>query len=894
LNANRPFDSWSVRTSKFVESITPAVRISSEIMIHDFRFACRQLIKAPGFAIAAILVLALGIGANTAVFSLVHTMLFAPPGYAQPHELVQVFSQDKKNPKSFRAFSYPTLTDIRAQNSVFSGVAAHNVGMVGLGEKGNTRRVFADVVSSDYFAVLGVTPLRGRVFLPEEETPGRDAHVAIVSYSYWARHNLDPSILGSQILINGRSCTVVGILPQTFTGTMMVFSPEVWMPLSAYDSIANNFATEKSKPLASRDGEHLLLIGRFKPGMTAMTAEAALKTLAANLEKAFPVEQKDQTFTTAPVSRFSISDDPPDDSNMAAIAPLLMGMAAIVLLVACLNLANMLLARGTARRKEIALRLALGGSRWRIVRQLLTEGLLLALLGGVGGLMLGIWCSGLLARSLSSLMPLDVVWNGGPSLPVLVVTFGFCLLGTVCFALGPAMKLSRSSVIEDLKEHAGEDVVRRRWRFLPRNPLVVAQIAFSLALLTAAALFIRGANKAATFETGLHAEKDLLLEVDASLSGAPQSQVQQTYRALSDRLATLPGVQHVSISATAPFGMLSLGKAIQRAGVHVAPDGKPSNAAEGLAYKTRFHSVGADYFASVGLPILRGRAFSVNESTQGEGPAVAIIDEALARKLWPDGDALGQRIQYADDNAPRAKGDSPDSMGISQGGKGNIKTGEAIEVIGIVPSTRGALFERQPRGSIYVPFARGFQSAAYFFLQCPGLTKDNVAQMADAIRRSVREVDPTLPVLSLKTYPQHVDSNLQLWTVRAGATLFTVFGGLALTLAIVGVYGVKAYSVARRTREIGIRMALGARPSTVQWMILREGSFMLAGGVLIGLLLAVATGKLLSGMLYQVGTLDPVAFSMAPLLLAAATFLATWLPARRATRISPMTALRTE
>ena len=441
-------------------------------MIHDFRFACRQLIKAPGFAIAAILVLALGIGANTAVFSLVHTMLFAPPGYAQPHELVQVFSQDKKNPKSFRAFSYPTLTDIRAQNSVFSGVAAHNVGMVGLGEKGNTRRVFADVVSSDYFAVLGVTPLRGRVFLPEEETPGRDAHVAIVSYSYWARHNLDPSILGSQILINGRSCTVVGILPQTFTGTMMVFSPEVWMPLSAYDSIANNFATEKSKPLASRDGEHLLLIGRFKPGMAAMTAEAALKTLAANLEKAFPVEQKDQTFTTAPVSRFSISDDPPDDSEMAAIAPLLMGMAAIVLLVACLNLANMLLARGTARRKEIALRLALGGSRWRIVRQLLTEGLLLALLGGVGGLMLGVWCSGLLARSLTSLMPLDVVWNGGPSLPVLAVTFGFCLLGTVCFALGPAMKLSRSSVIEDLKEHAGEDVVRRRWRFLPRNPLV--------------------------------------------------------------------------------------------------------------------------------------------------------------------------------------------------------------------------------------------------------------------------------------------------------------------------------------------------------------------------------------------------------------------------------------
>jgi predicted permease len=879
---------------KLFESVSLSSAISLEIMIQDFRFACRQLTKAPSFAIAAILVLALGIGANTAVFSLVNTMLFAAPGYAHADELVQVFSQDKKNPKSYRAFSYPTLSDIRAQNSVFSGVAAHNVAMVGLGEKGNTRRVFADIVSADYFAVLGVSPLQGRVFLPGEEVPGRDAPVALVSYSYWARHNHDPSTVGSHIQINGRSFTVIGILPKTFTGTMMVFSPEVWVPLSAYESIANNFATEKNKPLASRDGEHLMLIGRLKHGMSAITAEPALKTLAANLEKAFPVEQKDQTFTTAPVSRFSISDDPPDDSQMAAIAPLLMGMAAVVLLVACLNLANMLLARGTARRKEIALRLALGASRWRIVRQLLTEGLLLALLGGAGGLMLGVWCSGLLARSISHLMPLDVVWNGGPSLPVLAVTFSFCLLGTICFALGPALKLSRSSVIADLKEQAGEDVVRRRWRFLPRNPLVVAQIAFSLALLTAAALFIRGANKAATFETGLHAQNDLLLEVDAGLSGAPQSQVQQSYRILSDRLAVLPEVQHVSISATAPFGMLTLGKAIQRAGVHVAPDQKPSTAAEGLAYRARFNSVGADYFATVGLPILRGRAFSVNEATQGDTPPVAVIDETLAKKLWPDGDALGQRIQYAEDNAPRAKGDGGDNMGISQGGKGNIKTGDGIEVIGVVPSTRAALFEREPRGSIYVPFARGFQTAAYFFLQCPGLRKQNAPEIADAVRRAIREVDPTLPVLSLKTYSQHVDSNLQLWTVRAGATLFTVFGALALLLAIVGVYGVKAYSVARRTREIGIRMALGARPETVQWMILREGSFMLAGGIVIGLLLAIATGKILSGMLYQIGALDPVAFSTAPLLLAIATLLATWLPARRATKITPMTALRTE
>src|SRR5689334_14538539 len=660
-------------------------------MMHDFRFAFRQLIKAPGFTFAAVLVLALGIGANTAVFSLVNTLFFAPPAYTKPHEMLQIFSQDRNDPKKFRGFSYPTYRDIREQNTVFSEVMAFNLALIGLGQKGDTRRAFAAVASSNYFSVFGVPLARGRAFLPEEET--RNAPVAIVSYSYWQKHNLDPTVLGSEVLINGRAFTIVGIAPKGFTGTLQILSPEVWLPLSVYDQVANDFGAKDKSTMEDRNGTQLRIVGRLKPGMSAAATEPALEGLAANLEKAYPVEQKNQTFMTAPLSRISVSTNPATGKGVKSIAPLLLGMAVLVLLVACLNLANMLLARGTARRKEIAIRLALGGSRWRIVRQLLSEGLVLALLGGVGGLVLGLWSSGLLVASMRRLMPFDIVWSSGVHPAILAATFGFCLLGTLMFALGPALKISRGVLVTDLKEHAGEDVMRRRWRFLPRNPLVVVQIAFSLALLTAAALFIRGANKAARFETGLHAEKDLLLEVDASLSGAPQSQVQKTYRALSDRLARLPGVQHVSISATAPFGMLSLGKAIQRAGVHVAPDEKPSSAAEGLAYRTRFYSVGADYFASVGLPILRGRAFSVNESTQSEGPAVAVIDETLARKLWPDADALGQRVQYADDNAPRAPGEG-DNMGISQGGKGNIKTGQAIEVIGIVPSTRGALFER--------------------------------------------------------------------------------------------------------------------------------------------------------------------------------------------------------
>jgi predicted permease len=864
-------------------------------MIDDLRFAFRQLCKAPAFTIGAVLVLTLGIGANTAVFSLVHTMLFAPPGYARPNELVQIFSQDTKNPKSYREFSYPTLLDIREQNSVFSAVAGYNVAMVGVGEKTNTRRTFASIVTANYFDVLGVAPVVGRVFTADEDEPARVASVAVVSYGYWTRHNRDASVLGSEILINGRPYTIIGVLPKTFTGTLAVLSPEVWLPLSAFKFLATNTTNDPTQTLTSRVGQVLLPIARLKKGVTAPAAGAALKTLATNLERAYPVEQKEQTFVTGPISRFSISDDPPDDSDFTAIAPFLLGMAAVVLLVACLNLANMLLARGTARRKEIAIRLALGASRWRVVRQLLTEGLLLALLGGAAGLAVGLWASRILALSMHNLLPIDLVWNAGPNLPILAMTFAFCLLGTITFALGPALKLSRNSVIGDLKEHAGDDVIRRRWRFLPRNPLVVVQIAFSLALLTAAALFIRGANKAAYLDTGLHVDNDLLLEVDASLGGLESGQAEQLYRALSDRLAALPGVQHVSVAAAAPFGMVSLGRAMQRAGMHVRKDDKPGTAAEGLAFSSRFNAIGADYFAATGTPLLRGRNFTVSEGTRADSPAVAIIDDALARKLWPDGDALGQRIQIAADDAPRAKrDDGGGDMGISQSGRGNLKPEQPIEVVGIAAVTRGSVFEKKPRGTIYVPFARGFQNNVFFFIKFSSLNKTTVPNLADAVRRAVRETDPTLPVLSLKTFPQHLQSNMQLWIVRTGATLFSVFGGLALALAIVGVYGVKAYSVARRTREIGIRMALGAQREEVQWMIVREGIVMLGGGVAIGLLLAAATGRILSGMLYQVGALDPIAFSAAPLLLGAATLIATWLPARRATRISPMTALRAD
>ena len=848
-------------------------------MIQDFRFALRQLVKSPGFNFAAVVVLALGIGANSAVFSLVQTLLFQPPGYADHTQVVQLFSQDKKNPQTFRSFSYPTFRDIREHNTVFTDAMAYTLAMVGIGERENTRRVYASVVSSNYFSVLGVAPVHGRAFLPEEETPGRNAPVAIVSHGYWKRHGGQPTLLGSEMVINGRRFSIVGIMPEGFTGTMHIFGSEVWLPLSVYDIVANEFHAADNSSLGTRAGKHLNVVGRLKAGMTAASAAPALTQLAANLEQAYPFEQKDQTFIAGPLPRFDTSARPSDDdAAITAFGTLIIGMASVVLVVACLNLAAMLLARGAARRKEIAIRLAVGASRARIVRQLLTEGLLLAVLGGLVGLLLALWSSDLLIASLGPLLPFDIAWQSGPSVSTLAATFGFCVLATFAFAFGPALKLSRGATIGHLKENAGEDIVRRRWRFLPRNPLVAVQIACSLALLTAAFLFIRGAARAASVETGLNPGESFLLELDASLSGYDRPRARQLYSTIEQRLAALPGAEKASISATVPFGMVRLGKRVQPTGATPSQD---AGATDSQALRVNFNSVGADFFRTAGLPLLRGRTFTAAEAAQPGGPAVAIIDEVLAKKLWPAGDALGQHIQFAGANTAPA---------IPQSGE--INPGEPIEVIGIVPPVRSGVFEKQPAGALYLPFARGFQNNAFFYVRLRSAGSE--AATADLLRRTVRDIDPALPVLSVKSFTQHLDDNLELWIVRAAAALFSVFGGLALGLSVIGLYGVKAYSVARRTREIGIRMALGAQRGTVQWMILREGAAMLVAGLALGLLLALATGRIVSSMLYEISSLDPIAFTIAPLLLSAAALLATWFPARQATRISPMAALRTE
>jgi len=865
-------------------------------LLQDLKFSLRLLAKTPGFTLAAIAVLALGIGVNTGIFSVVHAFVFSARPFPKSAEIVQLYTQDTKNPKDYRLFSYPTYRDLRDQTGTFSGLLAHNLAMVGIGEGAGSRRSFVGIVSSNYFDVLGVQLIRGRAFTMAEEAPGSASPVVIASHLYWKKTGFDPNFLGSTIRVNERPYTVIGIAPEGFTGTMMLFGPELYFPLSLLDLLSNDFQTEVKRTLEQRDAYSIFVVGRLAPGVSLDAANAALKGTAANLEQAWPVEQKDKTFLAGPLPRLSTSDGPASEGELAIVGFLLLGMSGIVLLIASLNLANMLLARGAARRKEFAIRLALGGGRGRLVRQLLTEGLVLALAGGTIGLALALWSSDLLMGSLGVLMPVTIFYSSAPSAAIVGATLGFSMLATCFFALGPSLKLSRADVLTDLKEQAGEDTVPHRRRWLPRNPLVVAQIALSLALLTCAGLFIRGALKAGGADLGFEAENTVIVEADASLGGYDEARGLQLYRNAVEKLAAIPGVQSASLASTVPFGFISLGRPVQRAGLRPAKDAKPSTAADGLAYDARYNSIGADYFPALGLRVLRGRAFTAAECEQPGAPKVAIIDEALAKLLWPEGDALGQRIQYADADAARAPGGAAGGGAVSASQSIAAKREDTgtIEIVGIVPTIRTSLFSQNKGKAIYVPFAQGYQSTVQFHVRPAGTAPGAAAALIDAVRREIREAAPGLPVFKVRTFRQHLDSSADLWITRIGALLFSLFGGLALLLAVVGLYGVKAYSVTRRTREIGIRMALGAEPGAVQRMILREGLVMTLTGGGLGLLLAFGLGRLCAGMLYDVSPMDPLTFTLAPAVLFVTAMVACWLPARKATRVSPLKALRSE
>lgn len=856
-------------------------------LLQDVRHSIRLLFKNPGFSLTAILVLALGIGANAAVFTLVNTLFFRPlVGSGRPGQIVGIYSHDKTRPDSYRGFSYPAYADIRDRNRGFSQVMAFTLSFVGIGEGDATRRTFASTVSRNYFTTLGVDLIAGRTFSDEEERPDSKLAVAIVSYQYFKSHGGDLGMLGKTVRVNSRPFTIVGIAPRGFTGTSALVAPEVWLPIGANELVENDFMREGNVPssLADRRNEALMVVGRLKPGLTVEAAAPSLKLLSSQLEKAYPAENKNQLLTAQKLPRVSISTSPTTDGDVGASFGMLMGMAAIVLVVACLNLANMMLARGSARRKEIAMRLALGGGRGRIVRQLMTEGMVLSLLGGAFGLLLGYWGVNLLVATLLPLSPVPIAFDGSPDARVMVVTVAFCVLSTLVFGLGPAWKLSRTNVVPELKEQIGEDTRKRlRW-FSARNLLVTTQIALSLGLLTTAGLFTRGAMKAGQADPGYSYDRQLLVSVDTSLAGYSEAQGRDIYRRLMDRMRAIPGVKSASFASVVAFGGMTEGKTVQKAGTPPGrgKDGRPAGV-QAVSY-----IIGSDYFGTLGLKVLRGRDFTAAEEQDAGAPPVAIIDEPLARLLFGHENPVGQQIQFP------AKGDSLPVSGNGIVLNDDRDQRQVMEVVGLVPGLRHELFDKGPVAHIYVPFGRQFRSGMNVHLRLASATPGADARMLQVVRQEIRAVDDRLPVLGLQTMAHFRDSSVLYWVVKAGAWLFAVFGLVAVFLAVVGLYAVKAYVVARRTREIGIRIALGSTPRDVLWLVLKEGLVLTAVGLAVGFWIAAGIGLLVGSALYEVSAFDPVVFIVAPLLLASASLAACYLPARRATRIQPTVALRTE
>jgi predicted permease len=838
----------------------------------DVRYGIRTLAGKPGFTLAGVLVLALGIGANSAVFSLINAFLLKPLAVQKPEELAGLYSRDTRHPDAYRAFSYPNYVDIRDNNQAFSSLAALNMALVGIQEGDSTRRALATVVSSNYFSTLGVTLLKGRAFLPVEENPG-GALTAIVTYPFWEKKGKDPELVGKQVRINGHLFTIVGITPQGFTGTMALLSPDIFVPLSAYGMVMNDF-DGKVKPLAARDNHALIVVGRLRPGIAPQAADATLAVTASGMEKAYPSENNNQTLLVQPLARLGVSTRPQTDGMLRVPATMLLSLSGVVLLIACLNLANMMLAKGTARRKEIAIRLAIGGSRRQIVRQLVTEGMLLALLGGAAGLLVAAWSTTLLLQSMAKLVPLDIIYDARPDTRVLGFTLSFCVLSTVVFALFPAWKLSKPDVWVDLKENTSEDVAGRGRRLFSRgNVLVIAQLALSLAMLTATGLFVHSAVRASNIHPGFSLENEVLAEVDASLIDYDEARGSQLYKALKERLRSLPGVQSVAIAATVPFGMTQLGKSLTPSGTAVSKDHP--------ALEARYNIVSEDYFQTLGVPLLRGRSFTAMESSQGSKSSVAIIDRLAADKLWPSGDALGKHVQLDAD-------------------KGDGKQARDVLVVGVVGNIRESILGGQMQPHLYVPIGQEYQSNVQFHIRVAGGARvagggpEEENRMLETIRHGIVATDQQLPILTLQTMRGHLEASDEIWIVRTGAHMLEIFGGVALLLAVIGLYALNAYTVARRTREIGIRMALGADARSTLQMILGEGLKVILVGLGVGMLLAIGLGRVLAGFLFDVQGLDPLVLGAAPVVLALVALFACYVPARRAARVDPMIALRYE
>lgn len=824
-------------------------------LLKDLQFGLRLLSRRPAFATLAVLSLGLGIGVNTAMFSIVNAVLLAPVPVHEPERLVEIYTSQAAD-MPYLTTSYPDLLDVRSSVDALSGLAGHGL-VRALYRRGQDRAelVMGAVVSDNYFDVLGVKPARGRSFTPEENRTELTHPVAIVSHGFWQRRlGGSQSVLGQRVELSGVEYTIVGVAPAEFTGTIPGLAPEFWTPLMMVEKLNfNGIQSQGPSPgntrLEQRGNRWLFVTGRLAPGRTVEEARAQVETAVARLAHEYPDVDKDLKASLLPAR--SVRFHPMVDGMLTPAAALLMAAVGLILLIACANVANMLLARAAARRREIAVRLALGAARGRVVRQLLAESLALAILGGTAGLTIAFWTSRLLV-ALQPTLPIPLAFHFGLDVGVLFFAVFASLVTTFVFGLLPALQASRPDLVPALRGEVSAQG-RARFGFHLHDALVTGQLALSLVLLVAGALMLRGLARAHQIHPGFEPDRLAVLSFNLEMNGYTVEQATAFQRRTTDRLRGLPGVEQVSLVSRAPLGSDRSMEGIRIFGKH-GPDHPP----------TLVDSVWVepDYFAALGVPIREGRGFAATDAFGS--PKVVIVNEALARRYWAGRSPLGERI-------------------FTEG-----FDGPAYEIVGVVADYKVRDLGEEPRPYLHFAWRQQASRNTTVVARTAGPATAALA----GLRRAVLDLEPAVVFSEEGTAADLV--RVTLVPARAGATLLSAFGVLALMLAAVGLYGVVSYSVAERTREVGIRMALGARVSDVLRLMLGRGMRLAAVGVGLGAVVSVALTRVLSSLLYGVSTVDPVAFAGAAALLMAVAFVANLVPARRAARVDPTVALRYE
>jgi putative ABC transport system permease protein len=816
-------------------------------VIQDVGYAARVLRKSPGFAIIAALTLALGIGANTAVFTIVNTFLLNPLPVSRISELVAVNStSDRKTAQSgdLQPLSYANLTDLMESDRSFSSLSGHSSPMsVTMSDREVTHRVFLELATANYFHTLGIRPFMGRFFLQGEDlVPGAEP-VVVLGYSAWQdRFGGDPKILGRTIKINDTPFTIIGVGPKGFKGVYAVFGPDMWVPSMM---AAQVLPAPQRDALTDRAIPVFTGIGRLRHGVVISEARAEMKTQGAALAKEYPDANQGQNIVLRPLSEAAFG---PERQTVVLGSTLLMAIVGIVLLIACSNVANLLLARATLRRQEMAVRMALGAGRGRLLRQLLTESILLGLLGGL----LGLLCAYGGCQALMALRPAEYAQNLAElkmNANVYVFAFLVAIAAGIIFGIAPALRSSRASVSETLKEET-RTAGRARSRATLANALLAGQVTVSLLLLVVAALFLQSVQREHEIDPGFQTRHLALFMLYPGQAGYNRSRTEEFYKSLRARVASLPGVSSVTWASNLPlWGRKETGLAIEGQEQRRKSD----------AISSVVDTVDLDYFETMGISFREGRDFTPDD--RNSSAPVAIINETMATRYWPGREALGKSLQLPGQE-------------------------DFLKVVGVVKTANYQSLGEPPQPCIYIPLRQHYSGDMTLYVKTAG----NPSTVLGAVQREIHNLDPGLPVDDIRTGTRVIDQ--ALWWAKVGTGMLGLFGLLALGLASVGLYGVMAYSVSQRRREIGVRMALGARQWSVLLLMLRQGMTVVLAGAAAGIALAVVASRGLSHFLYGVNGADAVSIGGAALVLLLAAFAACYLPARSASRVDPLVALR--